>query len=512
MDEMTAAVRAAPDQKKLAKELMDVTKDYPFIPWPGPQSDAYFSEADELFYGGAAGGGKSALLVGLAVQAHKRSIIFRREFSQIRGLEDEAARLLGSRDGYNSQEKVWRHRLGVLEFGSVPNEWDKEKFQGRAHSLKGFDEITHFTETQYRYLIGWARSDDKSERVRVICTGNPPTTAEGRWVVDYWAPWLDPGHPNPAKPGELRWFTTIKGKDVELPNGKPVEIDGNLVKPRSRTFIPARLEDNPALMDSGYASVLEAMPEPLRTMMREGRFDVGQQDADFQVVPSAWVDQAMARWANSKPDCGMTSMGVDVAQGGADATVIARRHGSWFDEIIAKKGVDTKDGPAVAGLIVQYMRDGAEVNIDTGGGWGGSAFDHLKHQNVKIRGIVGASGSNARTKDKQLAFINKRAETWWKLREALDPNFGKPLALPPDPQLKADLCSPTWKLTPRGIQIESKDEIRRRLGRSPDRGDAVVLAWVTAVEMGSVGGGNPRDRFQTKAKLGYAKIKKAIRK
>lgn len=506
-------VERVKDRKKLAKDIAAATKHLRFVPWPGPQTEAYLSEADELFYGGAAGGGKSAMLVGLAIQAHSKSIIFRREFSQIKGLEEEAHKLLGTRDGYNATEKVWRHSNGkVLEFGSVPHEEDKEKFQGRAHSFVGFDEITHFTPSQYRYLIGWNRSDVKGERCRVVVTGNPPTTAEGRWVVEYWAPWLDPNHPNPAKPGELRWFTTIKGESVELPGPDPVEIDGRIVKPRSRTFIAAKLEDNPALMDSGYAAVLESMPEPLRTMMREGRFDLGQQDGDYQVVPSAWIDEAMRRWTPQKPDVAMTSIGVDVAGGGADETVLCCRYGVWFDHLICRKGIDTKDGPATAGLIVSQMRDACEIVIDTGGGWGNSAFDHLKHQNVKIRGVTGSSGSSSKTRDRQLGFVNKRAETWWKFREALDPAYGNGLALPPDPQLRADLTSPTWKLTPRGIQIESKDEIRKRLGRSPDRGDAVVLAWVTALETGSSAGSPGRREFQAKAKMGYAKIKRSVRR
>lgn len=507
-------VRGAKDVKKMAKDLAKATAEFKFIPWPGPQTDAYLSKADELFYGGAAGGGKTALLMGLAIQGHAKSIIFRREYSQIRGLEDEAQKLLGSRDGYNATEKVWRHgRDRVLEFGSVPNEWDRERYQGRAHSFIGFDEITHFTPSIYRYLIGWNRSDNPKERCRVVVTGNPPATAEGRWVVDYWAPWLDPTHPNPARPGELRWFTTIKGEDVELPGPDPVEIDGRMVTPRSRTFIAAKLEDNPALMDSGYAAVLESMPEPLRTMMREGRFDMAQQDADFQVVPSAWIDEAMKRWKEGKPEGqAMTSIGVDVAQGGADSTVLAPRYGVWFDQLTRRKGIDTKDGPAVAGLIIQHLRDGAEINIDTGGGWGNSAYDHLKHQNMKVRGVTGASGSTSKTRDGKLAFVNKRAETWWKFREALDPAYGNGLALPPDPQLRADLASPTWKLTPRGIQIEGKDEIRKRLGRSPDSGDAVVLAWVTALESGSSKLAPGVREFQAKATLGYSKIKKAFRR
>ena len=73
---------------------------------------------------------------------------------------------------------------------------------------------------------------------------------------------------------------------------------------------------------------------------------------------------------------------------------------------------------------------------------------------------------HAKTKDGQLSFANRRAETWWRFREALDPDQpdGATIALPPDPEFRADLCTPTWKLTARGILLESKDDIRKRLG------------------------------------------------
>ena len=74
------------------------------------------------------------------------------------------------------------------------------------------------------------------------------------------------------------------------------------------------------------------------------------------------------------------------------------------------------------------------------------------------------------TKDGQLKFANRRAEAWWRFREALDPDQpdGATIALPPNAELRADLCTPTWKLTARGILLESKDDIRKRLGRSPE--------------------------------------------
>ena len=84
---------------------------------------------------------------------------------------------------------------------------------------------------------------------------------------------------------------------------------------------------------------------------------------------------------------------------------------------------------------------------------------------------------------------NVRAEAYWGLREALDPVKGDNLTLPDDPELLADLVAPHWKLSASGIQIESKDEIKARLGRSPDCGDAVVLAhygsygaWMTLLQ------------------------------
>jgi hypothetical protein len=72
--------------------------------------------------------------------------------------------------------------------------------------------------------------------------------------------------------------------------------------------------------------------------------------------------------------------------------------------------------------------------------------------------------------------VNLRARNWWRLREDLDPSSGQNLALPPDPELRADLCAPTWKLTARGILVESKEDIIARIGRSPDKGDSLVYA------------------------------------
>jgi len=181
------------DRNEVKAAALEATKGRYFVPNIGPQTDAYFSQADELFYGGGAGGGKSALLCGLAIEEHKKAIIFRREYPQIKGLVDEVRRQIRTRAGYNAQNKLWRLPNGnQLEFGSVQHEYDKEKYQGRAHDLKGFDEITHFTESQYRFLIAWNRTTAPGQRCRVVATGNPPISVEGAWVIKYWGPVAGP--------------------------------------------------------------------------------------------------------------------------------------------------------------------------------------------------------------------------------------------------------------------------------------------------------------------------------
>jgi len=484
---------------KLAKTIDEEIPEV-WVPNKGAQTMAYLSEADELYYGGAAGGGKSALLCGLATTSHEKSIIFRREYPQIKGLEDEVIKIIGSRIGYNSQDKVWKLTDNrILEFGAVQHEQDVEKFQGRPHDLIGFDELPQFTESQYTFLIGWNRSST-GKRCRIVGAGNPPTNPEGYWVIKRWAPWLDKNHHNPAKPGELRWFTTIDGVDTEVEGKGPHIIDGKEIYARSRTFIPAKLEDNPYLIGSGYASTLEAMPEPYRTMLRHGSFDVKQDDQDFQVMPSDWVREAMDRGKNKDtPPAGvpMCTMGVDIAQGGKDKTVIAPRYDYWFSPLIRIKGEDTPLGRDVASQIMKHRIHNAKVILDMGGGYGSGAYECLV-DNIGKSNIITYNASNVgigRSKDGTLAFSNKRAQAYWQMREALDPSQlgGSPICLPDDPELLADLCAPTYKITPRGIQIESKEAIKKRLGRSTDPGDAVVMSWVEGQR-----GLNPRKVYKEK--------------
>lgn len=464
---------------------------------PGPQSMAYWSDADIVGYGGAAGGGKTDLACGLSLTAHRKVGIFRENGTELTGVIDRFAELLGGRDGYNGQANIWRtarpDRTPVqIEFGSFPNNGDEKKYQGRPHDLLVFDEAANMREAAVRFLMGWLRTTTPGQRCRALLTFNPPTTAAGRWIIAFFAPWLDRKYPNPAKPGELRYFATVDGADIEVPDKRAfVLVDGervhdfdpsayhptDIITPMSRTFIPSRVSDNPYLMGTGYVSTLQSLPEPLRSQMLNGDFQAGIEDDPWQVIPTAWVEAAQARWKRPDKLAPMDSLGVDVARGGRDQTIIARRHGMWFDEPLTYAGSATPDGPTVAGLTISAKRDDAPIHIDVIG-VGSSPYDFLNDADQQVIGVNVAEAATTTDRSGRLRFKNLRSQLWWQMREALDPTNNTGIALPPDPALLADLCAPTWELSGSTIQVASREQIITRIGRSPDFGSAYILALI----------------------------------
>ena len=452
-----------------------------------PQEVAMVSQADILLFGGAAGGGKSDLAIGLALTRHLRTLYIRKESTQLVPVEDRMAELLGSRKGYNGQKKVWRipDTVRQIQLGGVNNPGDENAYQGNPRDLLVLDEVANIPEEQVRFLMGWVRSTVQGQRCRTLMCSNPPTGAAGLWLIQFFAPWLDPRHPNPAKPGELRWYAMIDGQDTALKNGdsfeytqKGAEIPETII-PTSRSFIPSKVQDNPYLAGTSYMATLQALPEPLRSQMLLGDFMAGLEDDAWQVIPSAWIDLAMERWkpreVNAKGQ--MTSLGVDVSRGGKDESIISRRHGNWYDELLGIPGQNIPDGPALGALVLQHRRDAAPVHVDSIG-VGSSVVDFLAHQPVQTIPITGSEKGQGKDATGHFEFRNKRAELIWRFREALDP-VRSTVALPPDSQLKADLCAYTWRIAEGNrIIVRSKEEIYKDIHRSTDRGDAIIYASV----------------------------------
>jgi len=485
LEEIVRTLDGLPRERRaeIEREAIQYTAHMRWVPNPGPQSEAFACQADELFYGGQAGGGKTDLAVALALECHQRSLILREFKDDARAMGDRLVEIAGSRDGWNENIGRWRRGNQVVDFDGLPNEKDKQRHKGKPHDLIVFDEIGDFYESQFDFIVGWNRSTDPNQRCRVLCTGNPPTRSKGLWVIKRWGPWLDPKHPRPAKDGELRWYMrNAEGEETEVDGPGPYQVEGEAepVRAKSRTFIRARLKDNPDLARTNYAATLAALPKELRDAYRDGKFDASLKDHPFQVIPTAWVVAAQQRWTPRPPQgVPMCGMGVDPAQGGKDRFTIACRYDGWYAPTVCIPGSEIKLGSQGAGHVIAHRRDDADIVVDMGGGYGSGTYETLVTNRIPVSVYKGANASMKRTSDRKLGFVNKRTEVYWLFREALDPDQlgGSPIALPPDPELLGDLTVLTYEVGRRGIEVLQKEKVVEILGRSPDKGDATVLAW-----------------------------------
>lgn len=200
--------------------------------------------------------------------------------------------------------------------------------------------------------------------------------------------------------------------------------------------------------------------------------------SEAQLIPLSWVEAANERWqacegqgpAEAKP-----VFGVDPAHLGPDQTAVARLRGSVIERVWTLSRQDTM---RTVGFIKSLLAeaDGAMIMVDTIG-IGAGVVDRLRELNCQVRPVDARQKTSLRDSTGLNHFKNLRSALWWRLREALDPEQEEPLAVPPDDRLIGDLTAPTWTYTSTGaIEVESKDAIRKRLGRSPDLADAVCLA------------------------------------
>lgn len=487
-DRLPATAQAA----AMAEVRLDKTR-RPFTPQPGPQTDGYLSRADLMLYGGEPGGGKTALECGLALNEHHRALIVRKNFVDLDGVLHTLDNIVGTSRCWvgGNRPRYDKPDGGVIDFMGLGNFEGK---QGNPHDLICVDEAAQIAEDDFRMLLGWLRTDRPGQRTRVVLASNPPIDTVGDWLVDYFGPWLDERHPDPAEPGELRWFLPLEdGGWRECGPDDWTTIHGVKVGAQSRTFIRAKFSDNKYYDPEQYAKTLAALPDAVRRRFMTGNFMAAREDDEWQAVPTDWVRAAQERWESTPPiGIPMSALGVDVAQGGGDRTVIARRHDGWYAPLIVEPGSKTPNGTDVAGLVISKRYDGAKVIIDVGGGWGADAHGHLKASQVDSEAYMGVKATALKSECRQFSFANVRSAAYWRFREALNPGRreGSRIMLPPDKQLLSELCTPLYRIKSFGtsaqaIELESKEHIVERLKRSPDKADAVVMAWWSGPKMES---------------------------
>ncbi len=271
--------------------------EYVYIePHQGPQDEFVNCTADIAIYGGQAGGGKTWGLLATGVKytdvENYGAVIFRRECPQITnegGMWDESMKLYPLLGGTPKNHTLdWLFPSGAnIGFRHLQHESDMLSWQGSQVTMIGFDELTHFLESQFWYLLSRNRSTcGVNPFVRATTNPVPADDEIGGWVNRLIAWWIDQttGFAIPERSGVLRWFIRRGGELIWADSREELlENYGADVLPKSLTFISAKLSDNPTLLrlDPSYRANLEALPEVERQRLAEGNWNAKAQAGMF---------------------------------------------------------------------------------------------------------------------------------------------------------------------------------------------------------------------------------------
>ncbi len=263
-------------------------------PQKGPQEMFLATSADICIYGGAAGGGKT---FGLLLEAlrHKNnrnfnSVIFRRDYTQVTspgGLWDSSRKIYSLVKGcypLKTPKLHWIFQSGAsVNFAHLGRDEDCDAWQGSQITMIGFDELTHFSEYQFFYMLSRNRTDSGIvPYVRATC--NPDADS---WVAGFIEWWIDQetGYPILERSGKIRWMVRLNeiiywfdsredAVAAAIENG--IEEREAVTMPKSVTFIASTLQDNKILMknDPGYLANLQALALVERERLLKGNWKI----------------------------------------------------------------------------------------------------------------------------------------------------------------------------------------------------------------------------------------------
>lgn len=405
---------------------------------------------------------------------------------------------------------MWKLDGEIVGYGRKPAEYSDAAFQGihNRYVLVVIDEASGISKTLFDAVDALATN----EYARVLAIGNPD----------------DPNSHFASICRPDSGWNVIRIDGLRTPNFTRERVEG-LVCAQCRKIGRESTLLRDLFEAEGLAYTSEVIPDDLRPMLLSplwveerlhrwvGRTteakDIAQQAAASSlftakvrglfpssssegVIPLGWVELAMARWrdwssARERTLPGATTLGVDVAGSGTDESCIATRTGLITHSLEKYPQVDTMEVAAyVAAKLNPYGSEEilgkrvwtARAAVDVIG-IGSGVYDRLRELDYPVEPFV-ASGSATGLHDRsgEFGFTTLRSAAWWNLRELLDPSRGYGVMLPDDEMLKADLCSPRWKNVSGGkIKVEPKDEVRKRLGRSTDAGDAVVMSYFNEI-------------------------------
>lgn len=222
------------------------------------QAQMLVAQEDELLYGGAAGGGKSAGILACALQyafmPDYHAILLRRSFADLmqpKALIPLSMQWLYKTDAkWKGQEHRWYFPSGAtLTFGYMDTEKDKYQYQGPAFNFVGFDELTQFSETMYSYMFSRLRRGAEMKiPCRMRATANPG--------------------------GEGHDWVNARFRPTQFPGRGRTTTDPETGAKMTCIFIPSKLEDNPHIDHAAYRLSLAQLDPVTRSQLEHGDWDI----------------------------------------------------------------------------------------------------------------------------------------------------------------------------------------------------------------------------------------------
>ena len=344
---------------------------------------------------------------------------------------------LGDLAGTVTLTDEWKIDGQIVGMGRKPADHDQHGFQGihRRYVLVIIDEACGVPTNLYTAVEAITTNAD----CRILAIGNPddPNTEFGKI----------------CNPGS--GWNVLRIASQDSPNFTGEEVPDAL-----RHLLPTEEWVSDAAKRWGTDS-------PLYTSKVLGEFP---EISENNLIPASWVVRAQNRWEDSKPGL-PTVIGVDVARYGSDKTVLMLQEGLRAHvEVTLGSSSIVETTNETARLLLEYP--GAVAHVDDSG-IGGGVTDLLLANNWPCSPII--SGS---TPSDPVRYKNARAEWYWGLRQLFQDDL---IAIDPaDDELASQLTSIRYKYTERGqVQIESKEDMANRKMPSPDRADALMMAFAT---------------------------------
>lgn len=428
----------------------------------------HLDSTNELLYGGAAGGGKTWLgcfWIWYMCRKYPRTryVVARRHLKDlINATLPSYFKVVTVAEGagkadykperywlYNSRKETITHARNGAQIVLVDTEYKPtdplfDRYGGGEYTAGWCEEVQETSRKAYNALrtrIGRHLNAELGIHPIMLSTCNPAKS----WIyTDFYRPW----------------------REGKLPPG--------------RLFLPATIDDNPYLTEE-YRSILHGISDPaMRARLLSGSWEY--EDDDGQLIPARLLVNAL----QALPTPGPVRIGIDVALGGprADSTTIAIVRGNTLEGVEQIQAGDYTGDPSgfdlwLTDLLAERIREAGAleanaVRMDYSGI--GANLWHLLRANhgLAVYPWKGQQPPIQRA-GRPIKYANLRSQAWWELKEKCRLKAWKMPAIY-DEELWQELTAVRYSTRSDTIALEDKHYIRHRLGRSPDKADALVMA------------------------------------